>query len=350
MNNKSADFFKARIGQAVLETTLLHFGYQVERLGCQIRPAFDNNAERAREYPPDLLITVPETGQTTYLEIKLQPEHPLWVKIPKEQVSLLQHDYPNTLLVFVSAYNGSINCLDINDSSISDDKLDKDGNYRLALFAEEWKPLWEFFPKIQKGEKTDELWTVLKAVIDDFAGNRLISGKTSGFFAEEQDALKRYIEKHWHPGMLDQDIHNMNIETAAVDELWEQAMAIHSFRFAFDLCGGEANIDHPAFNQVMDKLRNRIEENTVTIPYQTIKKTLTEYPDLYKQLQALEEEVQNSSPYDSAVILLEGLLRIIPSGIGKTCVRPEFDEKSEPIEVDFKTLLTLIRRRNCLYD
>jgi len=350
MTNRTTEFFKGRIGQAILETTLLHFGYKVERLGCKIAPIFETKNYEGTDYLPDLLVTKPGDGEKTYLEVKLQRAHPLSVRIPKAQVHMLRQAWPNTLLVFVSAYNGSINCLDINDTVLNDEILDDEGFYRLELLSEVWKPLWEFFPRVEKGEKTDDLWQDLKAVLDDFASNRFSASRNTGFFAEEKDSLKKYIERNWHPGMLDQDIHMLNVDTAGIDEIWEQAISIHAFRFAFDLCGGEENIDHPAFSQVMDKLRGKTGEQLVTIPYQAIKKTLTEYPDLYSKILELEKEVSNSSPYDSAVLLLEGLLKIIPSGLGTAYVRPEQRTKNEPIEVDFRTLLTLIRRSNCLYD
>lgn len=350
MTNRVTDFFKARIGQTILESTLLHFGYRVERLACRITPLIDSKEFETIDFLPDLLVTAPDTGEKTYLEVKLQSSYPLGVRIPKAQLSLLKKDYPDTWLVYVSAYNGSINCLSVNDPAISDEKLDDEDCYRVHLLAEDWKPLWKVFPKVDKGDKTDTLWYEMKAIMSDFAANRLSESKNTGFFAEERDSLKQYLEKHWHPGMLVQDIKQLNVDTAGIDEIWEQAMNVHAFRFAFELCGGEANMDHPAFSQIMEKMRGKTGEQLITVPYQTIKETLTEYPDLYKKLQELEQEVRKTSPYDAAVVLMEGLLEIIPPGIGSAFVLPEQAENNEPIEVDLRTLLVLMQRRNCLYD
>lgn len=344
------DFFKGRIGQAILESTLLHFGYRVERLACQVTPVLDSREFENVDFLPDLMVTAPDSEEKTYLEVKLQPSHPLGVRIPKTQITILKRDYPDTWLVYVSAYNGSINCLSVNDPVISDENLDDEDCYRINLLAEEWKPLWDLFPKVEKSDKTDALWYEMKSVLSDFAANRLSGSKNTGFFAEERDSLKQYLGKHWHPGMLVQDIKQLNVETAGIEEIWERAIAVHAFRFAFELCGGEANMDHPAFSQIMDKMRGRTGERLITIPYQNIQETLTEYPDLYKKLQELEETVRKTSPYDAGVVLMEGLLEIIPPGIGSAFVLPEQGAKDEPIEVDLRTLLVLMQRRNCLYD
>lgn len=349
MSNWTTDFFKRRIGETIIETTLLNCGYKVERLGCEIQPFSDNHDSTGTTCLPDLLVTAPIDEKRIYLDVKLQPSHPLKVRIEKARVEALKRSYPETLLIFVSAFNGSINCLEISDTALSDEQTDGKNCYELDLLSEVWKPLWEYFPLVEKGEKTDRLWQEMKSVLADFAGNRLMKSRDNGFFDEEREALKKYVEKHWHPGMLAQEIHGLNMPMADLDEIWKHALEIHAFRFAFEMCGDE-NLDHPAFSQIMDKVLGRIGDRFITIPYQDIKNALGAHPELYARIQVLEDEVRRTSPWDAAMFMMEGLLEIIPPGIGTAWVMPEKGSGTDPIEVDLRTILTLLQRRNCLYD
>jgi hypothetical protein len=47
---------------------------------------------------------------------------------------------------------------------------------------------------------------------------------------------------------------------------------------------------------------------------------------------------------------MEGLLELIPPGIGTAYILPEKDSSQRILEVDFHTVLRLLQRRNCLYD
>ncbi|UCD08129.1 MAG: hypothetical protein JSU79_07165 [Dehalococcoidales bacterium] len=344
MEYGATDSFKNRIGEAIVETTLVSFGYTVERLG-QIQ----NSDPHEQISTPDLLVTDPGNNKQTYLEVKLRSLEPMKIRIEKSQVDFLRSNYPDVLLVFVSSFNGSINCLEVKDPFLNDNNLNQEGWYELGLLANEWKPLWDYFPLVKKGNQTDTLWYSLKDVLDDFGVNRITHKKDNEFFAEEKESLKEYIQKHWHPGMMDHNIHMMNPDITDITDVWEHALAIHAFRFAFEMCGND-NMDHPAFSQVMDKVLGRIGEKYITIPYQDIKKSLTEHPELYKQLQELEEKVSTTPPYDAGVVMMEGLLEIVPPGIGTAYVLPEKDSDKSVLEVDFHTVLRLLQRRNCLCD
>ena len=344
MELRVTDSFKNRIGEAIVETTLATFGYTVERI-TQIQ----QSGITEQVSGPELLVTDPNNNKQMYLEVNLRSPEPMKIRIEKSRIDFLKENYPNTLLVFVSSFNGSINCLEVNNSILSEYNLKEDNCYELELLAKEWRPLWNYFPMVQKGEKTDKLWYSLKNVLNDFGANRMKHNKNNGFFAEEQESLKAYVQKHWHPGMMDHNIHMIDPDISDITKVWEHALAIHAFRFAFEMCGND-NMDHPAFSQVMDKVLGKTGEKLVTIPYQDIKKTLTEHPELYKQLQELEEKVSNTPPYDAGIVMMEGLLEIIPSGIGTAYVTPEKNSEQDILEVDFHTVLRLLQRRNCLYD
>jgi hypothetical protein len=344
MEFRATDSFKNRIGEAIVETTLVSFGYTVERIS-QVQKI----GTTGQVSTPDLLVTGPDDNKQTYLEVKLRSLEPMKIKIDKSQVDFLRSNYPDALLVFVSSFNGSINCLEVKDPVLNNDNLNAEGFYEMELLAKEWKPLWDYFPLVQKGDRTDALWYSLKDILGDFGTNRITHNKDSEFFAEEKESLKAYIQKHWHPGMIGHNIHMIDPDLVDIADVWEHALAIHAFRFAFEMCGND-NMDHPAFSQVMDKVLGRIGEKFITIPYQDIKKALTEHPELYKQLQELEERVSNTPPYDAAVVMMEGLLELIPPGIGTAYILPEKDSSQRILKVDFHTVLRLLQRRNCLYD
>ncbi|HEY95771.1 MAG TPA: hypothetical protein G4O15_12630 [Dehalococcoidia bacterium] len=344
MEFRTSDSFKNRIGEAIVETTLVNFGYTVERISQLQKIGLTEQVST-----PDLLVTDPKDNKQTHLEVKLRSTEPMKIRIEKSQVDFLRSNYPDALLVSVSSFNGSINCLEVNNPVLNDDNLNSESFYELELLANEWKPLWNYFPLVQKGDKTDALWYSLKDILDDFGTNRITHNKENDFFAEEKESLKAYIQKHWHPGMMDHNIHLIDPDIADITDVWEHALAIHAFRFAFEMCGND-NIDHPAFSQVMDKVLGRIGEKYITIPYQDIKKALTEHPELYKRLQELEEQVSKTPPYDAGNVMMEGLLEIIPPGIGTAYILPEKVSDQSILEVDFYTVLRLLQRRNCLYD
>ena len=68
MENRASDFFKGRIGQAILESTLLQFGYKVERIGCELSPVVEKEDTVWPDLLPDLKITAPEGGKPVYLD------------------------------------------------------------------------------------------------------------------------------------------------------------------------------------------------------------------------------------------------------------------------------------------
>ena len=141
------DSFKNRIGEAIVETTLVSFGYMVERIGqVHMTGTLEHGST------PDLLVTDPNENKQIYLEVKLRSPEPMKIRIEKSQVDFLKSNYPDALLVFVSAFNGSINCLEIKDPLLSDANLSEEGWYDLELLAKEWKPLWDYFPLVQKGD------------------------------------------------------------------------------------------------------------------------------------------------------------------------------------------------------
>ncbi|MFC2039124.1 hypothetical protein ACFLUG_05080 [Chloroflexota bacterium] len=349
MNYWGTNIFKGRIGEAIVESTLLQFGYKVNRIGHEYEYNPETNDLEYKRFAPDLLVIDPVNKKNTFLEIKLRSFHPMKVKIEKAQIERSKRYYPKTVLVFVSAYNGSINCLDIQNPVLNDDILNKDGFYELDLLDEEWQPLWHYFPLVQKGEQTNDYWYSLKETLNDFASNRNSKTKDSGFFAEEQETLSEYITQHWNPLMLDHNIISMNPDKLSLEAAWKQAIDIHSFRFAFELCGQD-NVDHPAFRQVMDKIRGEMGEKYITIPYEDIKESLSAHPELNLKMEQLEKDIQDAPPFDAGAFLMERLLEIVPPGIGKARLLPEKGYPEDSIEVDLYTVLALLERRNCLYD
>jgi len=69
---------------------------------------------------PDLAVTDPKTSTTKYVEVKFRSARPMSVILERARLEDIRRYYPETILIFVSAYDGSVNCANVDE--ISDDK------------------------------------------------------------------------------------------------------------------------------------------------------------------------------------------------------------------------------------
>lgn len=267
----ASSIFKGRIGEAIVESVLLEFGYKVDRIGQEFgRPRFT----------PDLLVHDPNTGNKTYVEVKLRTARPMSVIVEKKRLERIRRYYPQTVLIFVSAYNGSVNCAEIQELTSDEIKLQPDGFYEFDLFSDHWKPIWRFFPLVKPGERLTNLWTTLKECMHTFAESKVRNPKETELFEGERKELLGYIKDNWNPRMLQHDILIKDIETLSLRELWGKTLEINAFLLALDL-NGEENIATIDFQKTMDKVRSRTGEHYVAIDIQEISEILRPYPDLH---------------------------------------------------------------------
>ena len=162
-NRWAANLFVGRIGEAVVESVLSEFGYTVMRSGYEqltSRTQTSGPTRRGR-LTPDFLVRDPNSGEERHVEVKARSARPMAVILERVRFDTLQESFPRTVLVFVSAWDGSVNCADV--SEIAADRLaTRDGRfYEFDLHRRGWRPIWEFFPKVVPGPRLSTLWARL---------------------------------------------------------------------------------------------------------------------------------------------------------------------------------------------
>ena len=176
---------------------MLEFGYKVDRIGQE----FSNP-----RFTPDLLVRDPDSKNKTYVEVKLRTARPMSIRVEKKRLERIQRYYPQTVLIFVSAYNGSVNCAEIHELT-SDEMKSQPGNfYEFDLFSDHWKPIWHFFPLVKPGERLTNLWTYLKECMHIFVESKVRKPTEKELFEDAREVLLDYIESNWKPRMLRYDI------------------------------------------------------------------------------------------------------------------------------------------------
>ncbi len=333
----ASSVFKGRIGEAIVESVLLESGYKVDRIGQEFG---------SQRFTPDLLVRDPNTKNKTYVEVKLRTARPMSVHVEKKKLELLRRYYPQTILIFVSSYNGSVNCAKIRELTSDEIKLQSDGFYEFDLFSDHWKPIWHFFPLVKPGERLTNLWTTLKEYMHTFAKSKVQNPKKMELIEGEREELLGYIEESWNPHMLQHDILIKDIEKLSLRELREKVLEINAFLLALDL-NGEENIATIEFQKTLDKVRGRTSEKYVAIDVHEISELLRPYPDLSARFTQLIKDQQDAhSP--GLVLFLEELYNILPPGLGKALLTAGGTSLNEALEIDLRTALALAQRRNCL--
>ena len=100
-NNWASSLFKGRIGEAVVESVLSEFGYQIARSGQEFHRLPAQSGSPQDVSAPDLAVTDPNTKSTRYVEVKFQSARPMSVILKKSKLEDLRRYYPGTILVYV---------------------------------------------------------------------------------------------------------------------------------------------------------------------------------------------------------------------------------------------------------
>jgi len=347
-DNWAANVFEARIGEALVEAVLFEFGYQVDRVGREYQKLSWKGVSEIERFTPDLLVAHPKRLETKRIEVKTRSARPMSVLIDRTRLMGMLKYFPDAILVFVSSYNGSLNCTSIDKLSHGQQNLRPDGYYEFSLLNGEWQPIWYYFPLVKPGERLAELWNSLKTYLLTFAESRVHSIKEKELFEGEQAELTGYIEKYWNPRMLEYDIFSPQMKTPHVlGESWDRTRQINAFLVATELCG-EENTGTIEFTRVMDRVLGRSAEHHTTVDLQEIRDGLTQYPDLLSRFNELVRKAADSSKHGVYAEFLKELSEMLPEGVGKVLLSKEGAPLEDSIEVDFRTALGLAQRKNCL--
>jgi hypothetical protein len=260
--------------------------------------------------------------------------------------------YPGTILVFVSSYNGSVNCANVDDISPDRFSVRSDGFCEFDLLRPGWKPIWQYFPLVQPGERLQRLWATLKSDLHNFAESRISRTKELESFQGERKELETYIEEKWHPDMKPYTEGYSDLKALTLDQLWEEVRRINACLFAINVCGYE-NMGTDGFSQAVYRLLGERGEQHVTIDLNELREALEPHPDLLRRFDAIRllaglehDLVQRNAPGLSRIMF--EFFQSLPAGIGKAYLLPEQGALDDALEMDFKTVFALMQKRNCL--
>jgi hypothetical protein len=224
----ASNIFKGRIGEAVVESILVEFGYKVSRFGYEW--AGSGNPRIA----PDLLVTHPGSNERTYVEVKYRSARPIEVLIEAERIREYRTHFPGTILAINSSWNGAIYCARVEDLPVQNQV----GTMGLSMIADYWKPIWEFFPLVTQGDRLQDAWEFLREILATYGNSQVIGRSDRKLWDIEYETLTTYLDKHWNDVPLECfGVFKPKPEQSTLEELWQIARQISAAVLAEDLLG-----------------------------------------------------------------------------------------------------------------
>lgn len=345
--------FKGRIAEAVVESVLSEFGYQVLRSGSEnhrIPGPADRSAEQV--FAPDLAVNDPKTRTTKYVEVKFRSARPMSVILEASRLDNIRRYYPGTILIFVSSYDGSVNCANVDEMTPARVRARPDGFCEFDLLSPSWRPIWHFFPLVQPGERLQRLWASLKSDLHTYAESHVSSTSNSESFPEERVKLETYITGNWNPDMELYSGRHSYERALTLDELWEEVRKINACLFALDIHGDE-NFGTNEFSNTVDRLLGHRGEKYVAVDLNELRVALYPHPDLlvrFDQIRskAISEQDPDDRFYRGHVGAMVEFFRALPAGVGKAYLLSEQGTLDEALEIDFRTFFAMMQKRNRL--
>ncbi len=342
----ASSLFKGRIGEAIVEAVLSEFGYTVRRAGSEFALSGKKTDAELLRLRPDLIVRDPMTGDLTYVEVKARTALPFDVVLEKDRLDGIRQHHPGTVLIFVSAFDGSVNCAQVDEMLPSRLQVDPDGFCHFDLLGERWKPIWHFFPLVKKGAQLGRLWAKIKREMHTF-GHRQLSRSTGEMFEGERDLLEQYVNNRWHPVMRDYGVPELT-KCPSLSKLREIAHSISAFSFARDLIGRD-NVDSVEFRFIMEKALSGEGSRFLTLDLREIREILRPYPlsmKTYEKLLGKATVLPLGADWGQQ--FLEKLYQLLPRGEGRARLVVDEVTMDDYVEVDLRTAIGMLRRRNRL--
>ena len=347
-SNWASNVFKGRIGEAIAEAVLFEFGYQVDRVGREYQMLGGKSVSEIERYTPDLLVSHPQRSGTRRIEVKTRSARPMSILIDKTRLDGMLKYFPDAILVFVSTYNGSLNCTSIDKLNPGKENFYSDDYYEFNLLTNDWEPIWSYFPLVKPGERLTKLWNTLKDYLHNFAESRILPKKERELFEGEKEELVDYIKNNWSPRMLEFDILGPQMKTPMfLNEAWDRTRQINAFLLAIDLCG-EEHIGTVEFVKTIDKVLGASGEQYITLDLQEIREGLVSQQQLLEKFDQLVRKAANSTKKNAGREFMKALSEMLPEGVGKVLLNREGTPLEDTVEIDFRTALALEQKRNCL--
>jgi hypothetical protein len=134
------------------------------------------------------------------------------------------------------------------------------------LLTPGWKPIWDFFPLVQPGERLQRLWANLKSDLDSYAEHRIRNSNEVESFPDERQELEEYIKTHGTPDMAIYTKGYSDTTSRTLDELWEEVRSINACSFAIDICG-DKYLGTDGFSYTVSRLLGQRGENYSTVDF-----------------------------------------------------------------------------------
>jgi hypothetical protein len=281
--------FKGRIGEAIVEAILFKFGYSIKRAGYEFGYPPDS---------PDLLVTNRKTGEKMDVEVKYTwSDSRTKIQLPVTKLTAYKKDYPGTIVVVASAYDAAIYCARIEDIPFNP-------NFKTQtfdLFADFWKPLWEMFDLVKRGDALRETWEEFRTILSTYGTLQIKGRQDNKLWDEEYEALASWLDnryesmaEEWGVGFTDNNPKpDANILT--LEELWEAVRQNNALDLAMDLRSlelspqsDETEESPEAENILLEQIRNRAlgrkGELMTNIDLEAVVESLKESPNELDQL------------------------------------------------------------------
>ncbi|MBI4199209.1 MAG: hypothetical protein HY535_01875 [Chloroflexi bacterium] len=346
--NWPINLFKGRIGEAVVEAVLSEFGYLVKRNGSEFRrrnsPSRNGGLLTAR---PDLEVTDPQDNHVIFVEVKVRSARPMSIPIDPQRLLTLQQHFPGTILVFVSSYDGSVNCRKVDEVDVSHLHRAKNGLCQLDLLDNAWQAISHYFPLVRPGRRLTRLWLRLEEELHLFGERRIRFPGNHELFEEEKEALICFLQDHWIPEMLAYDIVlPPQLDNLPLDQLRQMALAVHRFGLALKLHGIE-NVQALEFFRTIEWASGNLGEQWASLDLRAIRSSLAKDKSALAQFDALVQQLMNQAQHPKPGLwFLEELLKFVPPEIGRAFLSGP--SSMDQVEIDLRTALALARKRNRL--
>ena len=324
--NWALNIFKGRIGEAIVESVLIEFGYRVQRAGFE---QIDTDGERLR---PDLVVTHPRNPNQLWLvEVKYRAARPTSVQLEPKRVAALSRRYPKTIFAFTSAYDGGIYCATVKD-------LLRFEGRAINLLDPVWKPLGFFFEQVRAGDRMKEFWSGMQTTMHNY-GARIVSGRTEQVLWEgEYAALARFLEESWEERLEQFGIADADVERLTLEERWDRVREIVAAHAAMDLIGDDEILTATA-QSVLYRAQGKSGEKHLLFDLEELAKCLRiGLDDAHRMAMLISKAIKSRA--DPAVnVLVDRIISQLPDGLGQVTLVDSAQRVEDAVVVDLKTAL-----------
>ena len=334
------NLFKGRLGEAIVESVLAEFGYVVRRAGFEQLLTADTPQNRASQrIAPDLWIQDPIDGKVRWVEVKYRSARPLSIQIDGGRMRSLAKEYPEAVLAFVSAYNGSVFCAEAGKLPIGN----RTSTVTLSLSDEYWQPIWHYFPRVNRGEGLRSLWKNLQEILGGFGKMRIRRHTLSELWPGETQALINYVQDAWGLSMTELGIPQADIERLTLEDLWERAREINGLRLALDLHEEDPIETKSLLATKMKAQGVEGEQNLVVDLEATAAAIGLEQEYRFGIAAFLAGLIKGEGPVHDR--LARQLIKDLPDGVGEAYLLDPGFPTEEATKVDLKSAIMLADRR-----